>query len=68
MALSEGLTRSDALPTVDVPCGHEKWNTLNNDNGCIHGDHGAYPFGLTDHHSGLRLVDGVPTRYVPVAS
>lgn len=68
MALSEGLTRSDALPIVAVPCDHEKWNTLNKAFGCIHVDHGGYPFAAVDHHSGLRLVDGVPTRYVPEAS
>ncbi len=68
MALSEGLVRSDALPTRDVPCGHERWNVLNKDVGCIHADHGPFPFPSADHHSGLRLVDGVPTRYVPGGS
>lgn len=68
MALSEGLERCDALPARDVPCDHEKWNTVNKRLGCIHVDHGGYPFASADHHSGLRLVDGVPTRYVPEAS
>lgn len=60
-----GLKRADALTVVDVPCDHPKWNTLNKAVGCIHSDHGTYPPALADHHSGVRLVDGVPTRYVP---
>jgi hypothetical protein len=66
--MAEGLRASDALTAVDVACGHEKWHTLNKERGCIHPDHGEYPFPLADHHSGLRLVAGVPTRYVPSAS
>jgi hypothetical protein len=53
------------MPLVEVQCDHPKWQTLNKDVGCIHADHGAYPFALADHHSGARLVEGVPTRYVP---
>jgi hypothetical protein len=60
-----GLRSADALTVVDVPCDHPKWQALNKDTGCIHSDHGEFPFALTDHHSGARLVDGVPTRYVP---
>lgn len=60
----KGLTRSDARDTVDVACEHQWWNTLNAKMGCIHPDHGQFPFPLSDHHSGLRLVRGVPTRFV----
>lgn len=60
-----GLKRADALPVIDVACDHEKWNVLNKATGCIHADHGPWPVPLADQHSGVRLVDGVPTRYVP---
>jgi hypothetical protein len=60
----KGLTRADAKAKVDVPCDHDWWNTLNAKLGCIHADHGPVPFPLSDHHSGLRLVAGVPTRFV----
>jgi hypothetical protein len=60
-----GLRAIDALPLVDVACDHPKWHTLNKAIGCIHPDHGGFPFATVDHHSGARLVDGVPTRYVP---
>lgn len=59
-----GLSRASALATIDVACEHPWWNTLNAKVGCIHSDHGPVPFPLADHHSGLRLVAGVPTRYV----
>lgn len=62
---AEGLRASDAVPVVDVPCGHEHWNAVNAALGCIHSDHGAWPPPLVDHFTGVRLVDGVPTRYVP---
>ena len=65
MSSREGLSRADAPAIVDEPCGHEKWNRLNADIGCIHPDHGPYPPAMVDHHSGVRLVDGVPTRYLP---
>ena len=61
----QGLRASDAKRPVDVPCSHPKWQVLNAAAGCVAADHGHYPFEMTDHHSGLRLVDGVPTRYVP---
>lgn len=60
-----GLKAGDALTVVELPCGHEKWNVLNKATGCIHSDHGPWPVPLADHHAGARLVDGVPTRYVP---
>lgn len=63
--MNEGLRASDALTAVDVVCDHERWNVLNKDVGCIHIDHGGHPAVLSDHHSGLRLVGGVPTRYLP---
>ena len=62
-----GLKAIDALPIVETPCGHPKWQALNKATGCIHPDHGEWPPALVDHHSGARLVDGVPTRYVPAS-
>lgn len=61
----QGLKRADAKAVVNVPCDHEWWNALNAKVGCIHPGHGPVPFPQADHHSGLRLVGGVPTRYVP---
>jgi hypothetical protein len=61
----EALQRLDAPVAVDRPCHHEKWNVLNAVMGCIHPDHGRYPFDLVDHHTGIHLVDGIPTRYLP---
>lgn len=63
--LVEGLRANDARPIVEVTCDHEGWNKLNANVGCIHREHGPWPVPLADHHSGLRLVDGVPTRYMP---
>lgn len=63
-----GLRAKDALTVVEVPCDHPKWQALNTEVGCIHASHGGYPFALADHHTGLRLVDGVPTRYVPASA
>lgn len=60
-----GLKRSDQKDAVDVPCSHPAWNAVNATTGCIHPDHGPLPFLLVCHFTGLRMVDGVPTRYVP---
>lgn len=60
-----GLKASDAKPVVDIACNHPGWNRLNKALGCIHPDHGEYPFSAADHHTGVRLVDGVPTRWNP---
>lgn len=64
MRQREGLCRSDALAITDVACEHEKWNRLNAAIGCIHPDHGPYPPALVDHHTGVRLVHSIPTRYL----
>ena len=63
--LMKGLTAADSLPTADVECAHAGWNLLNKALGCIHRDHGPFPFPISDHHSGLRMVAGVPTRFIP---
>jgi hypothetical protein len=61
----QGLRAGDARPVVDVECDHPAWNVLTKDRGCIHSDHGPYPYPTADHHTGHRLVAGVPTRYLP---
>ncbi len=62
----EGLKRSAALEVVVVPCSHPSWATLNSAVGCIDAEHGPWPPALVDHHSGVRLVKGVPTRFEAV--
>lgn len=62
-----GLRAADALTVVEVACDHPKWSVLNKATGCIHADHGEWPPALVDQHSGVRLVDGAPTRYVPAS-
>lgn len=63
--MDKGLRAGDAKPTVDVTCTHPEWAAVNKKLGCIDSSHGPFPFPQSDHHSGLRLVQDVPTRYVP---
>ncbi len=74
MTAYEGLTKRDALKVAEENCDHASWWALNRggkhgpdrpDYGCIHPDHGDWPFTEADPHSGLRLVDGKPTVYRP---
>ncbi len=58
-----GLRRVDAPEVVVVACSHPAWATVNAKLGCIASDHGPWPPAEVDPYSGMRLVDGLPTRF-----